>query len=161
MKFEEYMENKIPGYKELIPEEVIITLRKDFDTMDAYRRAREMAMDMKLGQRPNWGEGWEQVQRAIRRYGSYEQQKALDSMDEVTRQAVQQMGWKNICLSDNETADRANFRMIYERLAERRRQDAQLPEALRQRIGNMNIGMIERGDGYETGEADYNGTESY
>ena len=46
MKFEEYMESKIQGYKELLDEEVINSLRKDFDMMDAYRRARETATDM-------------------------------------------------------------------------------------------------------------------
>lgn len=48
MKFEEYMESKIPGYKGLVDEEVLKELRKDFDMKDSYRRARESAMDMAL-----------------------------------------------------------------------------------------------------------------
>ena len=107
---------------------------------------REMATDVQNGYKPDWGEGWEQVQRAIRRFGYYNQAKALESMDEITRRVVQQMGWNNLCLSENETADRANFRMIYERLIERQRQDAQLPEGLRQLIGQMQIGMVERSE---------------
>lgn len=106
---------------------------------------REMALDLQVGEAPNWGEGWEQVQRAIRRYGSYDQQKALDSMDEITRQAVRNIGWNNLCFSENVAADRANFRMIYEQLAERKRKEAQMPDSLRQLIGKMNIGMIEGG----------------
>ena len=106
---------------------------------------REMALDVQVGVKPDYGEGWEQVQMAIRKYGSYEPQKALDSMDEVTRQVVKQLGWRNLCMSENEAADRANFRMIYERLVERKRQDAQLPETLRNLIGQMQIGMIEGG----------------
>lgn len=105
---------------------------------------REMATDVKLGEVPDWGEGWEQVQRAIRRYGSYEPQKALDSMDEITRQCVKQIGWRNLCMSENEAADRANFRMMYERAVERKRQTAQLPDALVKLIREKQIGMIER-----------------
>ena len=104
---------------------------------------REMALEVKTGYRPDYGEGWEKVLKAISRYGSYEEGKALDSMDEVTRQCVKQLGWRNLCMSENIAADRANFRMIYERLIERKRQDAQLPEGLRNLIGQIRIGMIE------------------
>ena len=105
---------------------------------------REAATAVIQGEKPDWGEGWEQVQRAIRLYGSYSQEQALESMDDITRQAVRQIGWKNLCMSEHEAADRANFRMIFERQAERKRQDAQLPQALRQLISETRIGMIER-----------------
>lgn len=104
---------------------------------------REMATDVQCGYRPDWGEGWKQVQLAIRKYGSYEPQKAFESMDEITKQCVKQLGWRNLCMSENETADRANFRMIYERLIERKRQDAQLPEGLKMLINQMQVGLIE------------------
>ena len=106
---------------------------------------REAATGIQAGTMPNWGEGWDQVQRAIRYYGYYNQQKALESMDEITRQTVQQMGFRNICLSENEAADRANFRMIYERLAERARQNAQIPERLHQLIDQMRVERLEGG----------------
>lgn len=107
---------------------------------------RETATGIQTGMTPNWGEGWEQVQKAIRNYGYYNQMQALESMDELTRQTVQQMGFRNICLSENEAADRANFRMIYERLAERKKQDAQIPERLRNLIDNMKTNLIEKGN---------------
>ena len=68
-------------------------------------------------------------------------------MDEITRQTVQQMGWVNICMSENEAADRANFRMIYERLAQRRKQDAQIPERLHQLIDQMRTEQVGRLEG--------------
>ena len=37
-------------------------------------------------------------------------------------------------MSENLANDRANFRMIYEQLAERKKKDAQLPEALTEKI---------------------------
>lgn len=108
---------------------------------------RETANGIQNDEKFDWGEGWAQVQHAIRYYGYYSQQKALESMDEITRQAVQQMGWKNICMSENEAADRANFRMIYERLAERRKQDAQIPERLHQLIDQMRTEQVGRLEG--------------
>lgn len=107
---------------------------------------RETALDVKEGEAADWGTSWERVLHAIRYYGSYEQQKALDSLDDITRQCVKQLGWNNLCMSENITTDRANFRMVYERAVQRRRQDAQIPAQLRQLIGQMQIGMIEGGD---------------
>lgn len=106
---------------------------------------RETANGIQNDEALDWGEGWAQVQRAIRYYGSYNQQKALESMDDITRQTVQQMGWVNICMSENEAADRANFRMIFERIAQRKRQDAQIPERLHQLIGQMRLDRLEGG----------------
>lgn len=105
---------------------------------------RRMSLEVKEGSRPDYGEGWEQVMRAIRQYGVYREEEALQSMDEVTRQCVKQMGFKNICMSENITADRANFRMIFENMAERKRNEAQLPETLRTLIGEMQVGMIDK-----------------
>lgn len=61
----------------------------------------------------------------------------MESFDPITRQCVEQLGFKQICMSENISADRANFRMIYEQLAERRRQEAQTPEALKNLIGDI------------------------
>ena len=60
----------------------------------------------------------------------------MESFDPITRQCVERLGFKQICMSENISADRANFRMIYEQLAERRRQEAQMPEALKNLIGD-------------------------
>lgn len=105
---------------------------------------RNMTSGIANGDVPDWGQAWESVQRAIRRYGSYQVQEALESLDEITRTAVKQIGFRNLCFSENEAADRANFRMIYERVAERKKQDAQIPVGLKNLIGQMQIGMIEK-----------------
>jgi hypothetical protein len=52
-------------------------------------------------------------------------------------------------MSENIAADRANFRMIYERLMERKKNDAQLPKKLRDLIGQVQVGMIEKGEDNE------------
>lgn len=95
---------------------------------------REMTTTVKQGEIPDWGEGWEQVLMAIRRYGSYREAEAMDSFDDITKQCVTRLGFKNICMSENISNNRANFRMIYEQLAERKKKQEQIPEKLAKMI---------------------------
>lgn len=95
---------------------------------------REMTSTVTNGELPDWGEGWEQVLMAIRKYGSYRTTEAMETFDAVTRQCVERLGFRNICLSENINQDRANFRMIYEQLAERKKRDNQIPMKLSQMI---------------------------
>lgn len=98
----------------------------------------------------DWSEAWEEVKRAIRLHGSYNETKALDSMSETTREAVKRMGFKEICFSENEAVDRANFRMIYEQIAKRKEETAQLPEGLQARLnGVLQIGAKNEKDDLE------------
>lgn len=98
---------------------------------------REMVASISLGSIPDWGEAWKEVQLAIRRYGSYEVGKALDSLSPLARETAERMGFKNLCMSENESADRANFRMIYESLSQRQMQAAQLPMSLKMLIAEV------------------------
>ena len=91
---------------------------------------REQATSVKVGDKPLWSDGWEEVIRAIGKYGSYGELEALQSMTEVTRQTVKRLGFRNICLSENIMADRANFRMIFEQIVERQHKEKQLPVSL-------------------------------
>jgi hypothetical protein len=107
---------------------------------------RKNAIEIKLGNQQDWGEGWERVLKAIRKYGTYDGKRALEELDEISRECVKRLGWYNLCMSEHMTTDRANFRMIYEELAERRKEQAQLPEQLRTQIDaiqQVNVGMIE------------------
>lgn len=106
---------------------------------------REFSAVIQSGDIPDWGEGWEQVLTAIRKFGSYRQQEAMESMDEITRTCVERLGFKNICMSENITHDRANFRMIYEQLADRKKKEKQIPLPL------QNIMLEIRGGGYLDG----------
>ena len=79
----------------------------------------------------DYGEAWETVMRAVSRFGMYNQAEALESLDELTRKCTKRLGFGNICMSENITADRANFRMIYEQEANRKKTDNQLPQLVR------------------------------
>lgn len=98
---------------------------------------RETAAFVQCGDIPDWGEAWEEVLRAIKRYGSYNEGAALESMSELTRTCVKRLGFKNICISENIAADRANFRMIYESVAEKKKREQQTPVNLRTLITSI------------------------
>lgn len=92
---------------------------------------REFATRVRLGETPDWGEGWKAVQNAIRHYGIYRIPEALASLDDLTRQVVQRLGFQELCVSENVVADRARFKDIYEQLADRKKKETQLPASLR------------------------------
>jgi hypothetical protein len=85
----------------------------------------------------DYGEAWEEVILAIRKHGYMEVESAYASMSPLTVKCVKRIGWQNICMSENITADRANFRMIYETEQKRQREDNQLPPQIRNQKQTM------------------------
>lgn len=98
---------------------------------------RELSATVTNGDKPLWSDGWEEVLRAIKLFGSYRETEALQSMTETTREAVKRMGFRNICLSENIMTERANFRTIFEQLADRKQKNAQLSTGLAQLISGL------------------------
>ena len=91
---------------------------------------RRLATECLQGQTEDWGKGWEATVKAIHRYGYYREKEALQSFSEITRQTVKRLGFKELCMSENLMNDRANFRMIYEQLANREKLDKQINPAI-------------------------------
>ena len=83
----------------------------------------------------DWGEAWEKVLKVVWHYGSYEPEKAMAELDEITAAAVKRVGYYEICQSTNIAVERANFRDIYNNLAERKK--------TRQQIAPQILAMIE------------------
>lgn len=61
--------------------------------------------DLKL----NAEEEWAEVLYAIRKYGSYQEEKALNSLKPYTRSIVERMNFQSICMSENINWDRKIF----------------------------------------------------
>lgn len=95
---------------------------------------REGAASVMAGEKPLWSDGWEEVLRAIRKFGYYRETDAMESFTETTREAVKRLGFRNICMSENIMTDRANFRMIFEEIAGREQKEKQMPAKLTQVI---------------------------
>lgn len=110
---------------------------------------REMASGIIHGEIPDWGEAWQEVTNAMRRFGSYRPNEALASLSPLTRKATERIGFNNLCMSENPSAERANFRMIYESLVEREKKNAQMPEPLKNLISQISGNAIEAKGGTE------------
>lgn len=109
---------------------------------------REAAATIQHGEIPEWGEAWEKVLKAIKKYGIYSIGPAMESFDPLTRKAVECIGFRDICMSENIAADRANFRMIYENLAEREKTRQQVALPLQQAIERLGSSdMLKLGEG--------------
>lgn len=106
---------------------------------------RERCSSIISEQIPDWGEAWKSVLTAIRHFGMYREEEALESLDDITRKCVERLGFYNICISENVTADRANFRMIYEQEAKNKKEYLQLQPELRenkQKLHHLATGTV-------------------
>lgn len=108
---------------------------------------RELASEVTQGQISDWGDGWEQVLRAIREHGMYDVRAALNSMDDITRKCVERLGFREICMSTNIAVERANFRTLYETLANRQKEDSKLSLSVKTKLAQLSdhqdVKMIE------------------
>lgn len=100
---------------------------------------REMTSGIQHGEQLTWGEAWECVLRAVRKHGSYGKREALASLDPLTRKCVENIGYMDICMSENIMVERAHFQRIFEIYAQRERTSHQVPLALQQAISAMQI----------------------
>lgn len=106
-------------------------------------KIRNICASVTVGEKPLWSDGWEEVLMSIRRYGSYNEEKALESMSDITKQCVRRLGYQNLCRSEAIEVDRANFRMIFEQIANREHEKAKLPQGMQQLIASIQTKMIE------------------
>lgn len=88
----------------------------------------------------DYGEAWESVLRAVNKFGYMQELEALESLDEITRRCVKRLGFINICHSENVTADRANFRIIYDNELKHKQDKDRLPMNLQ----NQKQAMLEQ-----------------
>lgn len=103
---------------------------------------RNGVANLTQGSIEDWGKGWEQIEKAIRNYGMYRVDDAYASMDEITQEVARRLGFKNLCMSDNIQSDRANFRMLYEQAAERKKHERQLSPTLKKLAGSVSALLI-------------------
>ena len=112
---------------------------------------REMCVDVKRGDAPDWSDGWAQVQLAIRRFGQYNPKDAMAMLDPITRDTVKRLGFYNLCVSENPISDRKQFKDTFEIMAKREQMRLQLPIELQGDIKSIQAElklMIESGDSH-------------
>lgn len=104
---------------------------------------REFSVEVKQGQQIDWSEGWQEVQKAIRHFGMYRPDEAMESMNPLTQKVVRRLGFQNLCLSESQETDRANFRQIFQAEAEREKKDSQISPRVKELIGGIQTKLIE------------------
>ena len=123
-------------FKDLAYEDVVMALRRHVNTSRWCPTIAELkeALVANVAGEDDWGEHWKAAVNAIHRFGRYREEEALDSMDPMTREVVKRLGYQDLCRSENQMADRANFRVVFEQVANNERNKAALPKDLQERI---------------------------
>lgn len=84
-------------------------------------------------------EAWRDVMKAVHKHGYYNQQKVLDSLEPLTKEAAERFGVRDLC--DMQTEDisiaRAQFMKIYDQIVNRRKQDAVMPIGMHDEIARL------------------------
>lgn len=83
---------------------------------------------------PTASDAWGEVIKAIRDYGSYREEDAMNSLSDITRMVVKSIGFRELCYSENQMADRAHFMKMYTAMTDRIAKERVLPEDVRQRV---------------------------
>lgn len=87
------------------------------------------------------GEAWEKVCNEIRRVGIYDAPK----LEPQVKRAVDAMGgWRSLCESENNVADRAHFLKIFEAISNRDREDRRMLPEVREVAKRLAAGIGEQ-----------------
>lgn len=103
---------------------------------------REMATSIQLGNIPEWSEAWAEVMYAIRTFGRNRASEAVESLRPMTRKVVKDMGFTYLCNSDNNSADMARFRDIYNTYVSRKKTDSQIALPVRELIAQIHGSLL-------------------
>jgi hypothetical protein len=79
----------------------------------------------------------------IQKYGFYRAVEGKEALSDLTRKTVDRIGYIHLCNSENITADRANFRDIYNSIAQRERKHSLLPAVMQEAIEITRRSMLE------------------
>ena len=105
---------------------------------------RETAATITNGEPLTWGESWELALQAVRKFGSYRPGEAMASLDPLTRRCVKNIGYMQLCMSENIATDRANYRMIFETMAQREQMEKQLALPLQEAISMARLSETDK-----------------
>ena len=97
---------------------------------------REKALVNKLIQE-DWSSGWQLVLNAVSKYGIYEAREGMEYIKNnnyLAYEVVNNLGFSNICSSENWNIDRANFRMLYETKQLKENKISVLPKSILKKI---------------------------
>lgn len=98
---------------------------------------RRKAIEIMQPARMTAAEAWEEVNRALDKYGVYQQADAMQSMSPLAARVVRAMGLNTLCLTQNISVERAQFLRMYEQFAGREQSEALLPDSVKKLIAGV------------------------
>ncbi|MGB9660698.1 MAG: replicative helicase loader/inhibitor [Moorellaceae bacterium] len=104
---------------------------QEFPGLPAVGKIRQAVATIMTSDVPSAAQAWGMVVQAIKRYGYYRQDEALETLPERVREAVRCIGWQELCLSTEPEIVRAQFMRIYEQYAAREKQEYSVPAEVR------------------------------
>lgn len=108
---------------------------------------RKVVLELERGPERPAGEAWGEVLKAIGRYGAYRLPGVdFEFSDPEVGRCVKALGWKVLCLSENQTADRARFLELYGSVAAQERREQQVPLLAAAREAREQRGLQSAGD---------------
>lgn len=97
------------------------------------------AADMAQGNVIGSAEAWGYVSKAMRKHGSYSPGEARASMPPEVWAMVERFGWRDMCMSENIDVIRGQFKSMWEGTEKRRRENAMVPESLRESMAKIGV----------------------
>lgn len=128
-------EERLRIYRELIADldfertkKACLRLLQELRFLPTIAEIRAAERDLRLGQRRAGMEAWGDVVGAIGAVGSY---RSPTFADPLVARVVRCMGWRELCLGDNESALRARFIEAYDAITDRELREEAVAEPLR------------------------------
>lgn len=91
---------------------------KTCERLPSIAKIRQTVVEIQHGHRRPGGDAWGDVVAAIKRHGANKTPGVdFHLADPLTATAVDRMGWRELCLSTNQAADRARFIELYDEYA--------------------------------------------
>lgn len=138
-----------------IPYEVASTAIKKWVSLNKWSPTvadiREMSADIIGNAKDEWEDAWALVKKAVSNYGYCRTEEALESLPPLVRKITEQLGFRSICMSEDEKIDRANFRNIYNREIEKERKNNIVSKSVNEQIRQIQEGKL---NAIETGGQD-------
>lgn len=84
-------------------------------------------------------EAWGSVIKSIQQFGSYREKEAIESLEPITQKVVRNIGFRTLCMSENEMADRAHFTKAYDVYVSRERSESLMPARGRELMAKLQL----------------------
>lgn len=82
-------------------------------------------------------EAWRMVLDAVSKYSSYKELEGLASLPPMVRDVARNIGWREICMSEQPDVIRGQFRQAWEAHSAREKEMRVLPSDVRVLVGNL------------------------